>query len=386
MSHFRSVRAVVILVGLMIPAQAMALEFVPVGPRAMGMGGAGVAVTTDALATYWNPAGLAMTQTVDIRIQGGGQVIDRLGIADAVHDLENFNRTDPNIAANLVKAQDIADRINRAGATVSINGSAGLYVKGHLGEHAFGLNISDVATGGGFVSDPARATCNPNPNCVGATSVSLSGVMALRGLEARQVAFSYAYAFADKTFSFGVTGKILQGAAYSGSTTLTGGTDVSITDNFGKPTLSTAFGIDVGAIYRPSSWLRFGVVAKDINQPTFDAPGGEELKLGPQVRGGVAVNPYSSLTLTADVDATSNKTFVPGVKSQVLSLGAEQTIFSEFLSFRLGAFKNMKDAGTPFTPTAGLGLRIFALRVDVGGGYDFREEGALVSGSVSLTF
>ena len=389
MSYHRSVRAVAILVGLMIPAQAMALEFVAVGPRAMGMGGAGVAVTTDALATYWNPAGLAMTQTVDIRIQGGGQVIDRLGIAEAVHDLENFNTTDPNIAANLVKAQDIADRINRPGATISVNGSAGLYVKGHLGEHAFGLNVSDVATGGGFVSNsnPVRAVCNPDPNnCPGATSVSLMGTMSLLGLEARQVAFSYAYAFSDKTFSFGVTGKILQGATSRGSTTLTGGTDVSITDNFGKPTLSTAFGIDVGAIYRPSSWLRFGVVAKDINQPTFDTPGGGELKLGPQIRGGVAVNPYASLTLTADVDATSNKTFVPGVKSQVLSVGAEQTIFSEFLSFRLGAFKNMKDAGTPFTPTAGLGLRIFALRVDVGGGYDFREEGALVSGSVSLTF
>ena len=27
-------------------------------------------MTTDALATYWNPAGLAMTQTVDIRIVG----------------------------------------------------------------------------------------------------------------------------------------------------------------------------------------------------------------------------------------------------------------------------------------------------------------------------
>jgi hypothetical protein len=385
MSYYLSVRAFAILVGLMIPAQALALEFVAVGPRAMGMGGAGVAVTTDALATYWNPAGLAMTQTVDIRIQAGGQVIDRLGIADAVHDLENFDSTDFSLA-NLAKAQDIANRINRPGATVSLNGSAGLYIKGHLGEHAFGLNISDVATGGGFVSDPARVTCNTGPSCVGATSVSLTGAMALRGLEARQVAFSYAYAFSDKTFSIGVTGKFLQGAAYSGSTTLTGGTDVSVTDNFGKSTLSTAFGIDVGAIYRPSSWLRFGVVAKDINQPTFDASGGEELKLGPQVRGGLAVNPYSSLTLTADMDATSNKTFVPGVKSQVLSLGAEQTVLSEFLSFRLGAFKNMKDTGTPFTPTAGLGLRVFALRVDVGGGYDFRERGALVSGSVSLTF
>ena len=378
MSYARALRAAVIFMGLMIPAQALALEFVTVGPRAMGMGGAGVAVTTDSLATYWNPAGLAMTQTVDIRIQGGGQVIDRLGIADAIHDLERFTPNDPNIAANIQKAQDIADRINKPGATVSVNGSAGLYMKGHLGEHAFGLNVSDVATGGGFVSTPAAVNLGP--------TVSLTGTMALLALEARQVAFSYAYAFADKTFSLGVTGKIIQGAAYSGSTTLTGGTDVSITGNFGKPTLSTAFGIDVGAIYRPSSWLRFGAVAKDINQPTFDAPGRGELKLGPQVRAGVAVNPYSSLTLTADVDATSNKTFVPGVKSQVLSVGAEQTIFSEFLSFRLGAFKNMKDAGTPFTPTAGLGLRIFALRIDVGGGYDFREEGALVSGSASLTF
>jgi hypothetical protein len=354
----------------MIPAQALALEFVTVGPRAMGMGGAGVAVTTDALATYWNPAGLAMTQTVDIRIQGGGQAIDRFGFADAVRDLEDFNPNDPNAAA---KAQDIAARINKPGATVSVNGSAGLYIKGHLGEHAFGVNISDVATGGGFVSTPV-------------TPALTGGVMTLPGFEARQVAVSYAYAFADKTFSLGVTGKIIQGAAYSGSTTLTGGTEVSVTDNFGKSKLSTAFGIDAGAIYRPSSWLRFGLVAKDINQPTFDAPGGGELKLRSQVRGGVAVNPYSSLTLTADVDVTSNKTFVPGVKSQVLSLGVEQTIFSEFMSFRLGAFKNMQDSGTPFTPTAGLGLRIFAFRMDVGGGYDFREKGALGSLSLSLTF
>ena len=61
MSYYRTLCAAVIIIGLMIPAQALALEFVTVGPRAMGMGGAGVAVTTDALATYWNPAGLAMT-------------------------------------------------------------------------------------------------------------------------------------------------------------------------------------------------------------------------------------------------------------------------------------------------------------------------------------
>ena len=371
-------RATITLLSLALWEQALAAEFVIVGPRQMGMGGAGVAVTTDALATYWNPAGLAMTQTVDIRIVGGGQAIDRLGIADAINDLENFNTNDTS-PANIAKAQDIANRINRPGANTSFNGAAGLYIKGHFGEHAFGFNISDVPTGGGFVSTPVTAT-------VSGSTVNITGAMAVRAMEARQAAFSYAYAFADKTFSIGVTAKILQGAAYNGTQNLQGGQDIKLSDSLGKATISTTYGIDVGAIYRPSSWLRFGVVAKDLNQPEFDSPDGTTIKLGPQVRGGMALNPYSSLTLSADVDVTSNKTLVPGVKSQVLSLGAEQTILTEFLSFRVGAFKNMQDPGTPFTPTAGLGLRIFAFRLDLGGGYDFREKGALASGSVSLTF
>ncbi len=376
-----SVRIAVLLATSALPPQVSAAEFVISGPRAMGMGGAGVAVTTNALATYWNPAGLAMTQTVDIRAQGGGLAIDRLGFGDALNDLEKFNTGDTS-PTNLVRAQEIADRINQPGAAVSVNGSAGLYVKGHFGEHAFGFNVSDVATGGGFVSTPVQAT---QPGGVG-TPISVVGQMALRGLEARQLAFSYAYAFSDKTFAIGITAKVIQGASYNGSTDLQSGSGVSTTDHFGKPTISTTYGIDIGAIYRPSSLIRFGIVAKDINTPTFDAAGGGELKLDPQVRAGVAINPYSSLTLTADVDVTSNKTFVPGVKSQLLSLGLEQTILSEFLSFRIGTFKNMQDASSPFVPTAGLGLRWFMFRADAGGGYDFREKGALVSASISFTF
>ena len=82
----------------------------------------------------------------------------------------------------------------------------------------------------------------------------------------------------------------------------------------------------------------------------------------------------------------TNQTLTPGVKSQLLSLGAEQTILSELLSFRVGAFKNMQDAQTPFIPTAGFGLRILSLRVDIGGGYDFRDQAALASGSIAMTF
>ena len=116
-----SIRLAVLLIAATLPSHVSAAEFVIAGPRAMGMGGAGVAVTTNALATYWNPAGLAMTQTVDIRVQGGGMAFDRLGLGDALHDLENFDTGDTT-PGNLSRAQSIADRINRSGAAISVNG------------------------------------------------------------------------------------------------------------------------------------------------------------------------------------------------------------------------------------------------------------------------
>ena len=357
----------------LVATPAVAVEFVVVGPRAAGMGGAGVAVTTDAYATYWNPAGLAMVKSMDIRIQGTGQVTGREGIIKALDDLKDFNPNDTQ-----AKAQSIADQINRPGATISGLGAGGLYFKGHFGEHAFGFNVSDVATSGAFVSSPLLVS--------GTGPVNISGQMALRGLEARQAAFSYAYAFADKTFSVGITGKIIQGAAYNTTTNLQGGVDPNLSDNFGKAEISTSYGIDLGAMYRPSSWLKFGVVAKDINQPTFDAPGGLQYKLTPQVRGGVAVNPWSTMTITADMDITSNQTLVPGLKSQVLSLGMEQTILSEFLSLRVGTYKNVHDAGSIFTPTAGFGFRIYSFRLDLAGGYDFNQGGAVASGALGWIF
>ncbi len=362
---------------IILPGQALAVEFVPVGPRAAGMGGAGVAITTDAYASYWNPAGLAMVKSMDIRIQGTAQVTGRDGIINALDDLKDFNPNDTS-AANQAKAQDIANRINRPGATISAPASGGLYFKGHFGEHAFGFNVSDVATSGAFVSSPLQVTTG--------AQTTITGQMALKGLEARQAAFSYAYAFAEKTFAVGVTGKIIQGAAYNTVTDLQGGVNPNLIDNLGKANISTSYGIDVGAMYRPSSWLRFGVVGKDLNQPTFDAPGGGQYKLTPQVRGGVAVNPWSTMTVTADMDITSNQTLVPGLKSQVLSLGMEQTLLSEFLSFRLGTYKNVQDAGSIFTPTAGLGIRIYSFRMDMAAGYDFDKGGAIASGALAWTF
>ena len=364
---------------LLLPIQAAATEFVFVGTRQIGMGGAGVAATIDATATYWNPAALAMSKKVDIRIQAGAGAVDRGDFFDTLKNINSFNFSDTS-AANQARLQSLVNQINQPTTNLSGNGSGGFYLKANFGEHAIGFNVSDVPTGGAFVGTPATVTQTGG-------NLNVNGQVNINGLEARQAVISYAYAFLDRTFSIGITGKFIQGAAYSGTTDIQGASDdVNIFRDAGRAKITTALGLDLGAMYRPASWLRFGIVAKDITAPTFDAPNGDKFKMDPQVRTGVAFNPYSSLTLSVDSDITSNKTLTPGVKSQLLSLGAEQTILSELLSFRVGAFKNMQDAQTPFIPTAGFGLRILSLRVDIGGGYDFRDQAALVSGSLGVIF
>ncbi|MCC2640109.1 MAG: uncharacterized protein K0S45_522 [Nitrospira sp.] len=379
MTTLQRIRFVALSLILFAPLQATAIEFVTVGSRQMGMGGAGVATTTDSLATYWNPAGMAMSKKFDVRIQGSGQFVDRGDVFDSIKDINavNFNDTSP---ANVARLQQLVNRINQPGTNLTGAASGGFYIKGNFGQHALGFNVSDVATGGGFLRSPVGFTNN-------GSNVTVNGQFAMNGLEVRQAVLSYAFSFMDRMFSVGVTGKLIQGAAYSGATNIRGASDdIKIFEDIGRAKISTALGIDVGAMFRPSSWLRMGIVAKDITAPTFDAPNGDQFKLLPQIRTGLAVNPYNSLTLTADVDITKNNTLVPGLYSQILSLGAEQTILSELLSFRLGAFKNMQDANTPFIPTAGFGLRILNLRIDIAGGYDFRDQAALASGSIALTF
>jgi hypothetical protein len=53
---------------------------------------------------------------------------------------------------------------------------------------------------------------------------------------------------------------------------------------------------------------------------------------------------------------------------------------------RAGAFKNTADSSSKTVYTAGLGLRLFALRVDVAGAYDFNERQGQVSADLALRF
>ena len=133
----------------------------------------------------------------------------------------------------------------------------------------------------------------------------------------------------------GATAKIISGTVYQNQVLLVnrpGGSSIDSNDlvkYISKNSKNSVnFGVDLGALYKYDTWLSVGLVAKNLNSPKFDAPDydapaansptttvkmhGEDVKLKPQLRSGVAVEPYSWLMIAADLDLTDNETLAPG--------------------------------------------------------------------------
>jgi hypothetical protein len=153
-------------------------EFQPMG--ALGIGGAGVARTTNAYAAYWNPAGLAfneMTVSIPLNISVGLRVSK--GLADNVDRLSKFTETnggtstldklknlntnaaDPGAVRDMVSLLSVIDDIKTQKGTLSLDGNAALAIQvKHFAFGAFGtiegfaqplpdlVNVLPTAAGG----------------------------------------------------------------------------------------------------------------------------------------------------------------------------------------------------------------------------------------------
>jgi len=180
----------------------------------------------------------------------------------------------------------------------------------------------------------------------------------------------------------GAAVKVIQGTVYQNETLLVNNQNGSVKsgdlvkDLTKNKETTTTFGVDLGALWKYEEKLSVGVVAKNLNAPKFDAPTyqkpvpgstpvavkGEDVTLDPQVRGGIAYDPYKWLTFAVDMDLTENNAVVPAtaVKSRNLGGGLELHPYS-WLKVRAGAYKNLSLSQGGPVATAGLSLGPFDL-------------------------
>lgn len=473
-----------------VASTSEAREWTIVGPRALGMGGAGVAVANDATASYWNPAAFGFFKdstggeygkrkwSANLDAGFGAQVHEDLGefvnliaqsdIGNLTGNLEVANAPDFIELINNLKTFD--ENPDRA-LTITVNGGLRAQV-GHFGlaGYAFGdvsargdldlNNVGPVVPGdldpATFTIDeltsPATYNCtapctpttsyfsteqrdqleaflgdlgwsstqvdnflnivetgveNASPGTVppadelveqvqnvaevandavaagGGTIDENDSVLIFKGIAVAEVPLTYGRKINDD-FSVGGNVKFMKARVYN--------TQVKILDEnteFGDAlsealddyTDSTNFGVDLGALYRFGDKLRFGVVARNVNSPSFDMnprfPGDKDsINEEPQVRAGVAYRPFNALLLAADIDITENDTTISGSStSRIISAGLEGNVLN-FLALRAGIYKNLSndDIGPVFT--AGLGLNLWAVNIDFGA--------AMSSGSTTI--
>ncbi len=150
------------ILGTGVGRDGQAEEFYLIGPRAMGMGGAGVATTRGALSTYWNPAALAPPRTprvdtffdLGIGASAGGtatndvvaQIDALIDLADGIdfNDLENSldsgNELSDADLRNVLALINSIENLDAAGTGLVANVEAGLNLRfGRLGISGLGI-------------------------------------------------------------------------------------------------------------------------------------------------------------------------------------------------------------------------------------------------------
>ena len=385
------------VLGLVVAAasRAGATPFGFIGPRQVGMGGAGVSATDDAHAIYWNPAGLALHDGLDIRLSGTVRASVNQTLDDAIDKIRNaVNNGDAS--------QEVIDYVNgqldkiSTNASGGTNGGGGIFAKMNWEENAFGFAFYDEFNG--TASLPLR-----NPGALILAGRLFNGsVVALDGLEGRQIAVSYARSLFDRTLSLGVTASAIQGVVYVDRTFVqSGDTGLEFVKDYDQSRSAWDASVDVGMDWTPISWLRFGMVGKYLNRPTFDVFSASDIKidgvppnlppeylervkqqladvqnrfqLAPQGRASVTAFPMEGMTLSADVDVTPNPTFVKGADSQLMSVGGEQLFFDRLLATRLGLYYDFVLPGADPVPTIGVGTEYAGFSFDIAGAYDFQQ-------------
>jgi hypothetical protein len=373
--------ALVVSLAVCCAAPASAVEWNTMGPRSMGMGGAGVALAQGPLASYWNPAALGratenaygFTLPVSVHAALTGPVIA------GAKDLKNANDNCASLGAVACQAQINAAlaELNNPTNGLRVDGSAGGDFK--VGKVAFFLN--------GFLDAGAVPRIdNSAADTTPATIQNNQSALIVKGAQIMEFGGGYGHElpFAPGLFLGGDLKLMRAKVGYTKYLVINNSNDSgNIFNNLkNSETSSGNIGIDAGALWDvertfEGAWWqpRVGLTGRNLNNPKFSQPAtaaadgvGGKYAVNPQARMGVAISPFHWWNLAADIDLTNNLTPVDGVKSRQLGLGSEFNVFNRTwinIPLRVGVARNLSAASNMVT--AGAGLNFLHLIVDVSG-------------------
>ena len=205
-----------------------------------------------------------------------------------------------------------------------------------------------------------------------------------RGFALTEIPVSYGYAVNDN-LSIGITAKAMYGRVM--------GTKIWVFDNDNLDDAiesvsdtesdTLTFGIDVGALYRMDHF-QFAVVGHNLNAPSFDGysdtvrvNGADvpiqvpDVDIDPQVTLGAAFIPSDRFLLEVNYELLETGTLLEGYDIQRLSVGGEVDL--GLVALRAGAYRNLAEEWQSWVATAGVGVDVSGIRVDVGGAYSLGD-------------
>jgi F plasmid transfer operon protein TraF len=269
------------------------------------------------------------------------------------------------IGAGTATPGSFFDASQRAAIATAFNGNTGI-------ANAFDSFYTANRTATGLSPEQLKDSLVKMGTALASGQTSLENnrsTLEYRGLILVDIPVSYGYPIDLGSFGklgIGASAKVIWGRAFIGESQIVNVKDSgdivrNATDHYLD---TTTFGIDLGALWRYGDWLNVGVVAKNLNSPEFDSPRvtlpirgtvQETIRVKPQVRAGIAVEPLSWLSLAADLDLTENETLLLGHKNRTLGGGIELHPFT-WLKLRGGVYKNLAEGEIGIVPTFGLTL------------------------------
>ena len=330
-------RAALVLGGLLLFSPAIHAQTVEsTGSRALGMGGAFVAVANDSSAVWWNPGGLAEGPFFDSAVTWTTTEVDQ-------------------------------------GAPIGRNNVSGFFVgTPPAGFSYYQIRIQESPTAGG---QPGRE--------------DEQGGIPLRSLSATQLGVTLVHSLFSSVHA-GATLKYVRGSvgAGFGSVTSSGADLLDDAGDLDRGDTEHKFDMDIGVL-GVAGPMRFGAVVRNVFELEFDGddPSLPPVKLPRQVRFGAALDASTvglPLTVALDVDALRYDS--PWGDRRVVAVGAEHWVVKRRLALRGGARFNTVGREEK-TGTAGVSVGVRAgLYLDghVVRGGDAGERGWGVAARVSF--